>query len=285
MGACCTNLLNIEFQSTLNAKNEEEIEFPPYSSIADSHLECLEKDYNLLRYITLVEYINLLSFYTLETTDIPLESPYKILFSYKDDFLCHSFNEELFENFIANIILKNRELGETEVTFKEIYIELFKELNLKLREFFNDVNKKITKRDLIGLGILFCKTNNISKMKILFDVFKNENEEFVQSEELDEFLICCFLISYHCLISTKKKLSQINPMITEFTLEDLNAVLKYIDVKLCQKLLNNFNFYFFDKDAFTWIQFKKKFEDKRNGFGWIFSTKGIRQKLPEINQN
>jgi hypothetical protein len=285
MGVCCTNLFQNELNSTLIAKSEDEIEFLPYSSIADSHLEFLEKDNNLLRYITLVEYLNLLSNYTPETAEIPFEGPYKLLFSYKDKFLSNTFNEELFQSFINNTILKGRDLGETEITFKEIYIQLFKELKLKLIEHYGDENKKITKRDLICLGLLFCKTNNISKIKLLFDLFKNEYEEFEQSDELDEFLLCSFLISSHCLISAKYKLSQINPMITGFALEDLNNIFQIADLKKSEKLLNYFNFYFFDKNALTWIQFKKKFEDKKNGFGWIFSTKGIREKLQEINQN
>ena len=285
MGVCCTNSFQNEFDSTLTAKSEDEIEFLPYSSIADSHLECLEKDNNLLRYITLVEYLNLLSYYTPETAEIPFERPYKLLFSYQDRFLSNTFNEELFQSFINNTILKGRDLGETEITFKEIYMHLFKELQLKLNEHYGDENKKLTKRDLICLGLLFCKTNNISKIKLLFDLFKNEYEEFEQSDELDEFLLCSFLISSHCLISTKYKLSQINPMITGFPLEDLNNIFQIADLKKCEKLLNYFNFYFFDKNVLTWMQFKKKFEEKKNGFGWIFSTKGIREKLQGINQN
>jgi hypothetical protein len=74
-------------------------------------------------------------------------------------------------------------------------------------------------------------------------------------------------------------------MITGFALEDLNNIFQIADLKKSEKLLNYFNFYFFDKNVLTWIQFKKKFEDKKNGFGWIFSTKGIREKLQEINQN
>ena len=284
MGSCCSNFFKIDLQSTLLAKNEEEIEFPEYSSISDTHLESLEKDNNILKYITLVEYLNLLSYFTLDTATIPFEGPYKISFSYKDEFLSKTFYEELFQSFIENSILKDREIGEMEVTFKEIFIELYKSLKLKLTQHYGDKSKKITKRDLICLGTLFCKASNISKIKILFDIFKNEKEEFSKSEELNEFLLCSFLISSYCLISAKKKLSSINPMITELSLEDLKSMLQYAELKDCQNLVNFFNFNFFDKNDFTWDEFKKKFEDKENGFGWIFSSKGIRQKLQENNQ-
>jgi len=285
MGNCCSNYSKIEFQSTLIANNEDEIEFPSYSSLSDDHLECLEKENNILRYITLVEYMNLLSYFNLDTATIPFEGPYKLVFSPKDKFLTNIFYEELFQSFIENTILRDRELGELEITFKEIFLELFKSLKLKLTQHYGNKNINITKRDLICLGTLFCKSSNIGKIKILFDIFKNEKEQFIQSEELNKFLLCNFLISSYCLISAKNKLSQINPMITEFPLEDLKSLLQYAELKDCEKLVKSFNFDFFDKNAYTWKDFKKKFEGKEEGFGWIFSTKGIRQKLEQNNEN
>lgn len=280
MGNCLVNCNKTENESTLMAQNEEEIEFPQYSSISDSHLEILEKDNNLFRYMTLVEYINLLSYYTLETVNIPFDGPFKITFSYRDEFLSQYFNEELFKNFIDNTILKNREIGEQETTFKEMCLELFKSLKIKLKENYGE-DKKVTKRDLISLGILFCKTNNINKIKIFFDIFKNEKEIFIQSNELNEYLLCSFLISSFCLISAKKKLSQINPTIPEFSLEEIQSLLQHSNLENCINLVNYFNQNFFNKNVFyRWDQFKQKFEGE-NGFGWIFSTKGIRQKLQE----
>ena len=281
MGNCFVNCKNTENESTLMAKNEEEIQFSQYSSLSDSQLEILEKDNNLFRYITLVEYINLLSYYTLETANIPFDGPYKITFSYKDEFLSQYFCEELFQNFIENTILKNRELGEQEITFKEMCLELFKSLKTKLKENYGE-DKKVTKRDLICLGILFCKTNNINKIKIFFDLFKNEKEIFIQSNELNEYLLSSFLISSFCLISAKKKLSQTNPTIPEFSLEEIQSLLQNANLEDCINLVNYFNKNFFNKNIFyRWDQFKQKFEDE-NGFGWIFSSKGIRQKLQEI---
>ena len=249
MGNCFVNCKNTENESTLMAKNEEEIQFSQYSSLSDSQLEILEKDNNLFRYITLVEYINLLSYYTLETANIPFDGPYKITFSYKDEFLSQYFYEELFQNFIENTILKNRELGEQETTFKEMCLELFKSLKTKLKENYGE-DKKVTKRDLICLGILFCKTNNINKIKIFFDLFKNEKEIFIQSNELNEYLLSSFLISSFCLISAKKKLSQTNPTIPEFSLEEIQSLLQNANLEDCINLVNYFNKNFFNKNIF-----------------------------------
>ena len=281
MGNCIVKCNQSENESSLIAETEEEIEFPYYSSLSDNHLEILEKNNNIFRYISLVEYINLLSYFTLETSTILFEGPYLINFSFKDKFLSDYINQELFQSFIENIILKNREIGEEETTFKEMCIELYKSLKLKLKQNYGKENKKITKRDLICLGTLFCKTNNINKIKLFFDIFKNEKDIFLPSEELNEFLICSFLISSYCLICAKKNLSQINPTIPEFSIEDLQKLLECSELKDCQSLVKYFNInFFFNKQFFVWNEFIQKFKGD-NGFGWIFSTKGIRQKLQE----
>ena len=283
MGICCCVNRRIESESTITAKNEEEIKFPSYKSISDDFLECLEKDNNLLRYITLVEYVNLLAYYNLETATIPFEGPFKIVFSSKDKFLSETVYEELFQSFIENTILKSKEIYEEDNTFKDMLMELFKSLDLKLKQHYGE-NYEITKRDLICLGTLFCKTDNITKIKLFFDLFKAENELFVQSEEINAFLISSFLMASYCLISAKKKLSQINPTIPEFEMDDLKRLLQFSQLQDCEILVKFFNFSFFSQKSFTWNEFKQKFMGD-NGFGWIFSTKGIRQKLQENNIN
>ena len=54
------------------------------------------------------------------------------------------------------------------------------------------------------------------------------------------------------------------------------------ELKDSQNLVNVFNKSFFDKEAFTWEEYRKKFEID-NGFQWILSSKGIRKKLEENN--
>ena len=52
----------------------------------------------------------------------------------------------------------------------------------------------------------------------------------------------------------------------------------------CEKLLQVFNQSFFDKEQFTYDEFKDKFNDQNNGFGWIFIPQGIRLMLEKYNQ-
>ena len=280
---CFFGCNKISNEPTLIAENEKEIEFPSYSSKSDNCLKYLEKDNNLLRYISLIEFVNLLSYFNNQTAGIPFEGPYRTNFSNKDEFLSEIIYKELFQSFIENTILRERQLGEEETTFIEMYIELFNSLESKLKEYYGDENKKLAKKNLLCLGTLFCKTNNISKIKFLFDIFKDENEQIMKSEELNEFLICSFLISSYCLLCAAKNLSQVNPTIPEMPREELE-LLQNSQLEDCYNLLNYFNKNFFYRKPFTWEEFREKFEGKE-GFGWIFSTKGIRQKLQEKDIN
>ena len=134
-------------EPTLIAENEKEIEFPSYSSKSDNYLKYLEKDNNLLRYISLIEFVNLLSYFNNQTAGIPFEGPYRTNFSNKDEFLSEIIYKELFQSFIENTILRDRQLGEEETTFIEMYIELFNSLESKLKEYYGDENKKLAKRN------------------------------------------------------------------------------------------------------------------------------------------
>ena len=58
-------------------------------------------------------------------------------------------------------------------------------------------------------------------------------------------------------------------------------MLKVSELKDAQNLLKIFNENFFKKTNYGWNEFKTLFEDKDSGFGWLFSSNGIRKKLEE----
>ena len=92
-----------------------------------------------------------------------------------------------------------------------------------------------------------------------------------------------FLIASYCLISARNKIGKNNETIEELKKEDLVKLINCAELKDNVNLVQFFNEKFFTKESFNWIEFKKKFEDSENGFGWIFSSKGIRRKLEENN--
>ena len=255
--------------------NEKEIKFLDYKSSNNDLLEIIDLTYNFFTYIPLKEYLNLLEFYSVEKATDEFEGEMRINFSFKDEFLSQTLTSVEFQNFIENKIIKVS--GLTEIietrkdqvsTFKDAFVEIFNSLLLKLKQNYPDKElNSISKRDLISIGLLFCDANNIDKMKILFDIFKGENEEFASSEELNEFLLCSFLISSYCMISARKKASNFNENIPALNKDELLKILTVSELKDSQNLLKIFNESFFQKkQSYTWDEFKALFENKKTGF-------------------
>ena len=271
--------------------NEKEIKFLDYKSTYNDLLEVIDRKYNFFTYISLIEYMNLLEAFSIETSTEPFEGRLRNNFSSADEFLNQTLTIDEFHSFIENKILKISSLTDTvekkneQITiFKEAFLEIFKSLILKLKQNFDREVDSITKRDLIAIGLLFCDSNNIDKIKVLFDIFKNNKEEFITTPELDEFLLCLFLISSYCMVSARKKVSNDNSGIPALSKEDLIKMLNVSELKDSQNLVSYFNENFFKKQLYyTWDEFKTLFENKNTGFGWIFSSNGIRKKLEENN--
>ena len=272
------------------APDEKEITFKDYSSPNDKPLSDVESSQNFFKYIALFEYINLLDSFTIENSTIKNELK-KSHFSSSDEFYQKEISVEEFQSFIENKIFTiediNDLIGNNENAasiFKQICIEIYKSLELKLRQQYNNKSPIIIKKkNLIPIGLIFCLCNNIEKIKLFFDLFKNENDEFCKSEELNEFMLSDFLIASYCLISARNKIGKNNENIEELKKEDLVKLINCAELKDNVNLVQFFNEKFFTKESFNWIEFKKKFEDSENGFGWIFSSKGIRRKLEENN--
>ena len=273
------------------APDEKEITFKDYSSENDNPLSDIEKTHNFFKFIPLYEYINLLDSFTIENSTLKEELPKRSVFSSMDEFFQKEMSVEEFQSFIENKIFNVDEiydlLGSNEKSasiFKQMCIEIYKALELKLRQHYkNEEPIVIKKKNLIPIGLLFCDSKNIEKIKLFFDIFKNEDDAFVKSEELENFMLSEFLIASYCLISARNKIGKNSEDLEKLSQEDLVKMINFAELKDCQNLLKVFNEQFFDKESFTWAEFKGKFEDAENGFGWIFTSKGIRRKLEEHN--
>ena len=274
------------------APEEKEISFKDYYlPNNDESLYEVESNQNFLKYISLYEYLNLLDIFTVRNSTLKTELPNKYIFTSKDAFYQKDVSIEEFQCFIENKIFKLDEINELAVNneisatiFKEICIEIYRALELKLRQHYDSNDDVvIKKKNLIPLGLLFCNCNNIEKIKLLFDLFKNENEEFCKSDELDNFMLSDFLTASYCLISARNKIGKNFDTIEELKKDELKKLVNCAELKDNQHLVNVFNQTFFNKEKLTWLEFKQKFQDKENGFGWIFSSQGIRRKLEEHN--
>ena len=269
---------------------EKEIIAYKYTSTHDIYYNDIEGKFNILTYIQLIDYINLLEYYSSETATLQFNQPLKTQFSSKDAFLSQPISIDHFQSFIENQLFKIPEIyemwGNNELSlniFKIAFLEVYSSLQLKLNQKYESkIEDRIKKINLIPLGILFCVSNVVSKIKLIFDLFKNENGLFIKSNELDEYLFCSFIISSYCLVSARKKVGIHYENIPELTREDIIKLVEVSELKDSNNLVNKFNKNFFNKEELTWEEYRSKFENI-DGFQWILSSKGIRKKLEENN--
>ena len=154
--------------------------------------------------------MNLLEVFNIETATIPFTGNSRHNLTSKDPFLDTIIHQDEFQSFIENklfnitniIELYGEDLQEMAL-FKECFLKIYSALNLTLYSFYNKLNKNeelIKKINLEALGILFCRGKNISKIKLFFDLFKNDNNKFTKPENLDNYLMSCFFIASCCLV-------------------------------------------------------------------------------------
>ena len=286
---CCQKKLSKKELYSFAPTREKEILRIKYKSNYDFLFEELEYKYNILGHIQLIDYVNLLNNYEPETATLNLTGVMKKDYSHHDYSLSYVMTVDIFQNFIENKLYKTSEIIQLSEkkelmlsTFTEVCREIFNSLELKLNQHYEEKrNDRITKKILISLGVLYCKSDVIGKIKLIYDLFKNDKDKFVKSEDFEKYLISSFLICSYCMLSVRKKIIRANKKIPEMKEEDFINCLKVCQLKISQNLLKIFNENFFDKDEFDWNEFKIKFNQKENGFQWILSPKGIRKMLEE----
>lgn len=286
---CCQKKLSKKELYSFAPTREKEILRIKYKSNYDFLFEELEHKYNILGHIQLIDYVNLLNNYEPETATLNLTGVMKKDYSHHDYSLSYVMTVDIFQNFIENKLYKTSEIIQLSEkkelmlsTFTEVCREIFNSLELKLNQHYEEKrNDRITKKILISLGVLYCKSDVIGKIKLMYDLFKNDKDKFVKSEDFEKYLISSFLICSYCMLSVRKKIIRANKKIPEMKEEDFINCLKVCQLKISQNLLKIFNENFFDKDEFDWNEFKNKFNQKENGFQWILSPKGIRKMLEE----
>ena len=271
------------------APEENEIVLKDYSSPNDALLDIIESKQNFFTKIQLVDFVNLLEQFDIETCGVITDEPMHTNFSSEDEFLDKSMELKEFIIFIETNILTLDDLSNAikvngVIFFKRFCIEMYKSLESKLKEHKNsNINVSLIKRrNILAFGILFCDCENIEKIKLFFDIFKdNEKKEFIKNELINDFLITLFLLGSYCIINTRNNLFDEKKEIKKLEKDELLNLYKIYELNNCQKLVELFNEIFFKKENYNWQDFKNQFEDIDNGFGWILSSKGIRRKLEE----
>jgi hypothetical protein len=295
---CCEKrTVNNSIQS-FAPSNEQEI--PPHKFIStnDSYFEEIESKYNVLTYINLIDYINLLENYTIETATLPFSGNIKTEYSGKDAFLSKQMSVDEFQSFIENKIFKHPvviyKLNEISNTIcKDNLLEIYKSLNKKLIQFDkennnnnNNNNNRIKKYNILAFGVLFCNGKNISKIKNIFEIFKNKTTNNLEknSNEFNDFILSLCLIPAYCTIYSRNKLNDnYNNELGDFNTELLKKILDASELKdsvnLCKIVIDKI----YEGENVSYEKWENLFNDEENGIGFILCPKGIRNLLEKNN--
>ena len=285
MGCCISDAYrNLE---NILAIGEEEVTFEIYSSSNDKILEPIEYTYNILKYISLIEYVNFLDGFLINIPFFDYNN-LKINFSSNEKFLTEEISLENFEEMITKKIFVAYESKERIINkefilpiFKNICQIVYKSLEEKLILHYKK-KKYIIKRNILCLGFVYCQSSNIGKIRLFFDLFSKEGK-FEKSNELNDFLISLFIIVSHSMVNARIEFSG-KHKIPKLKENELNMTYRISELKDSENLLKYFNNNFFkDKKSYEYSEFREKFINKVDTYDWIFSPNGIRYKLEHNN--
>ena len=250
MGQCCNcGCCGSKGGEAFNAlaPDEKEIDFKYYKSVNDKYVLKLETNQNIFTFITLIEFINMLENFSPETATLPFEEPLKSKFSSKDEFLYKNMSIDEFQSFIENKIMKSKDVYEIigkEQDLKEISLdgmrEVYNSLVKKLNQHYKENNpNRILRRNILGMGILYCLSSNIGKIKILFDIFSID-DKFIKNEELDDFLLTLFILSSYAIIASRNKVAKSSNKFKPLNNNELKEAIGTSELADCEKLLQVF---------------------------------------------
>ena len=285
MGCCISETYkNLE---NILAIGEQEVTFEIYSSNIDKILEPIESVYNILKHISLIEYVNFLDGFLINIPFFDYNN-LKINFSSNEKFLTEKILLKDFEEIITKKICVAYESKEIIINkefifpiFQNICQIIYKSLEEKLILYYKK-KKYIIKRNILCLGFVYCQSSNIGKIRLFFDLF-SKNGKFEQSNELNDFLISLFIVVSTSIIKARIELSS-KHKIPKLKENELNMTYRISEIKDSENLLKYFNNNFFkDKKSYEYSEFREKFINKDDTYDWIFSPNGIRYKLEHNN--
>ena len=170
----CCNEKNIDAIQSL-APGETEFSFLSYSSDGDDNQERLDKKFNILRSVPLLDFINNLESFDAAKPNEPYTKPFKNSYSSKDKFLTEHFSLDNFLSFIENKILKMKDVNEMySDEEKKIFMNVVKTVYEKLKHLLDIYYKNvitIKKKKFTSFGTLILPFKWSRKNKIFLSNF------------------------------------------------------------------------------------------------------------------
>lgn len=278
-------------------ETEREVNIVTYKSTADKTYEFQEGKYNYFRKINFNEYLYSLVHFS--SDNATLEDTYEkadVNYSMNDPFFTESFNNDIFQSFLENKILKHKAVYD-DATSKETVTSIFKECFLAANngmglKLYQDAEAKgdqsaektnmVKKGDCIGYGLLYCAGPNYVKIKALFNIFQ-ENGVLKKNDKFSRFMLATFLMASYGMISGRNKLNDYEE-IGAITKDRLKELIDTSELKDSQNLVEVTNKLIFGEDTsqeLNYEQFKAKFanENRDTSLAFLLSASGVRYML------
>ena len=261
---------------------------------------------NYLKYMDFNDYMVSLSSFSLQKAELKDDyNRIRYVYSCKDDFYNEIFDIESLQCFIESKILKHEKVyekayhsensQERALSFKDFLLFLHKGIIPKLKQILlengvseDELNENtiMKKSSAIVYGLLFCEGDDWLKVKIFFNLFK-DNGKLKKSEDLDLFLFILFTTATYAMCYSRNQLSKYKSM-GDVDKEDMADLLKFFQTSTTMSLIEYTNKLLFGNeknDELLYEQFKKRCEvsEKKESASFLFSSKGIRYMHKELS--
>jgi Arc/MetJ family transcription regulator len=269
-------------------------------------LEEKSEKINYLKYLDFNDYMISLSNFKIEKADLP-DNYTKIKYSYswKDDFYDEVFNIEFLQSFIESKILKHKNVyekafhsensHERTLLFKDFLFNLHKGSLPKIKQIEiengiisdNENDNLIMKKNAaIIYGLLFCEGDDWVKVKIFFNLFK-ENEKLKKSDDLNLFLFMLFITASYSMCYSRSQLSKYATL-GEVDEDIMSDAMKIFQIDTTKKLVEFTNTLLFGKEQnneLIYEQFRQmcQITEKKESASFLFSSRGIRYMHKEVS--
>ena len=285
--SCCVSCRNTPIE-TENVNTN-------YNAMSDKFLMPIENSYNLLLKIPFSEYVKVLlsfsqcgplSMNTNTNTNNNNSGNNNISFAMLDE----PINDDVFNNFISNKIIANDVLynftlendHQTITIFKDLLIETYRDFKKNFAIYSEDKYNITRKYHLLALGVVYCSGKLKDKIDFIFKLFKNSNNNFHKSQELNRFMLSCFLLPSCCQVFARMKMAMKYPFLGDISKEDMLSILDAFELSDLERLVGIVNGMFFkEKNFINYNEYIEVFQF--NKLEWMLCPSGIRFNLEKFN--
>jgi hypothetical protein len=287
MGNVCNYLpINKNDEVTMERDLYVDVKLKRYKSSNDYYYEAFEKKHNLLNYIQLSEYSILFCNFNFDNKNKELLQKQRMFTEdlEKSEFLSF-FKTKIINN---HLIYSLKEDNDSKQIFIDFLGKLYDIIGKGLLSYIRVNNKKgeVQIKDkkqkkyfLVALGILFCQSDNTTKIDYLFEAFSNDLNKIEASSHFQIFLYVFFLIASFAGISIIHEISKIYPKaIQTFNEEDYLKTLEIYQVQDIIEIKDQFVKNFFGaSESLTYFEYRDKLIN--DGYDWVLTASGIRATL------